>query len=199
MRIISGKLRGRKLTPPSDKHVRPTSDKVKEAVFSMIAEYLDEDSICVDLFSGTGNLGLEAISRGAKRVYFGDKSRESISLIRGNIKYCDVENQSVIFQGDYRQVLERIREKGDVFFLDPPYQDGILLDAIKKIAEKQLLKDGGIIVAEYNSKDTLPLKLFGFDKIKEKRYGSIGISIYESTSTLETEKIRYSKDRKEDL
>ena len=101
MRIISGKLKGRRLNTPADQRIRPTTDKVKEAVFSMINGWIDEDSICIDLFSGTGNLGLEAISRGAKTVYFCDNHRESTSLTKSNIRHCGVENQSIILTGDY--------------------------------------------------------------------------------------------------
>lgn len=177
MRIISGKLRGRRITPPADRKVRPTSDKVKEAVFSMIAEYIGEDSVCADLFSGTGNLGLEAISRGAKTVYFGDKSKDSIQLTRSNIRHCEAEDQSIVLHGDYSQVLNRIRGAVDVFFLDPPYYEGLLLSCIEQIAEKKLLSEDGIIVAEHDAKAPLPDELFGLKKIKEKRYGSIGVTL----------------------
>lgn len=179
MRIISGKLRGRQITPPADRKVRPTSDKVKEAVFSMIAEYMGEDSVCVDLFSGTGNLGLEAVSRGAKIVYFGDKSKESIQLTRANISTCKAEEQAVVIHGDFSQVLKRIQGQADIFFLDPPYKDNLLLSAMELIQEKGLLSQGGIIVAEHDKKEILPEELGGLRKIKEKRYGGIGVTVYE--------------------
>ena len=92
MRIIAGELKGRRLHTPDDDRVRPTTDKVKEAVFSMIAPWLCE-SVVADLFAGTGNLGLEAVSRGASRVYFVDKDRRSIALIRENVSYCKVEDR----------------------------------------------------------------------------------------------------------
>lgn len=179
MRIITGKLRGRRIAPPADRKVRPTSDKVKEAIFSMIAEYIGEETVCVDLFCGTGNLGLEAISRGAKTVYFGDKSKESILLTKSNISHCQAEAQSVVLHGDFTQVLSRIREGADVFFLDPPYRDGLLLSCMEMIAERRLLSEGGVIVAEHSSKEIMPEELGGLKKIKEKRYGSIGVTVYE--------------------
>lgn len=178
MRIISGKLKGRRLYTPNDRRVRPTSDKVKEALFSMIAGYIGEGTVALDLFSGTGNLGLEAISRGVDRVYFGDKSRESIALTKQNIQYCKAEPQSVLISGDYRQVLSRIKEKLDLILLDPPYYDGYLTDCIKQIAELELLSEDGIIVAEHDAKDALPDCLFGYEKLKERKYGTICITVY---------------------
>ena len=179
MRIISGKLKGRRLAPPADRSVRPTSDKVKEAIFSMIAEYMGEDTVCADVFSGTGNLGLEAISRGAGTVYYGDRSRESIALTRENITHCRAEDQAVVIPGEYTHMLSRLREKVDIFFLDPPYGDGLLLNCMDIIAQRGLLSEEGIIVAEHDAKDQMPDKLPGLRKIKHKKYGSIGVSVYE--------------------
>lgn len=177
LRIIAGDLKGRKLTSPKDDKVRPTSDKVKEAIFSMIADtYYDE--VVIDLFAGTGNLGLEAISRGAKRCYFGDKSRESLSLIKENITYCKVEDQSIIIAGDYEMVLKRISEKAQIIFLDPPYKDGLMIGCMNLIDQLDLLEEDGLIVAEHSIKEVLPEQIGRFEKIKEKRYGKIGVSIY---------------------
>ena len=99
MRIIAGEFKGRRLRSPEDRRVRPTSDKVKEAVFSMLSPYL-YDSTAADLFAGTGSLGLEAISRGARRVYFSDRDRRSIALIRDNVAHCRAEDRSVILCSD---------------------------------------------------------------------------------------------------
>lgn len=183
MRIITGKLRGRKLAAPQDRQVRPTSDKVKEAIFSMIAAHIGDGCVCADVFSGTGNLGLEAISRGASRVYFGDKSRESIRLIRENIKYCGVEEQAVIFAGDYRNTLSRIRETVNIFFLDPPYGENLLIPCIEAISKQNLLSPGGVVIAEHDSKDALPDFIGSLQKIKEKKYGRIGVTLYAEEST----------------
>ena len=123
MRIIAGELKGRRLKTPYDDRVRPTTDKVKEAVFSMISPYL-YDSVAVDLFAGTGNLGLEAISRGARRVYFADKDRRSIALVRENTAYCRVEDRSVILWSDYRDALLKIEDPVDIIFLDSSVRFG---------------------------------------------------------------------------
>ena len=177
MRIIAGELKGRRLYTPKDSSIRPTTDKVKESIFSMIAPYL-EDSIVIDLFSGTGNLGLEALSRGAKRCYFGDKSRSSMDLTRQNIAYCKQENFSHTILGDFEYVLRKVPEKADVIFLDPPYKKGLMGQCFEMISERDLLKPEGIIVAEHDAKEPFADEICGFTKIKEKIYGTIAISIY---------------------
>ncbi|MBN7772569.1 16S rRNA (guanine(966)-N(2))-methyltransferase RsmD [Clostridium aminobutyricum] len=177
MRIIAGDLKGRKLISPKDDKVRPTSDKVKEAIFSMIADtYYDE--VVIDLFAGTGNLGIEAISRGAKRCYFGDRSRESLVLIKENITKCNVQDQSVIIAGDYEMILKRISEKAQIIFLDPPYKDGLMIGCIELIDQLDLLKEDGYIIAEHSLTENLPEQIGHFEKIKEKKYGKIVVSIY---------------------
>ena len=178
MRIIAGELKGRRLVTPADNRVRPTTDKVKEAVFSMISAYLP-DSVVVDLFAGTGNLGLEAISRGAKRAYFIDRDRASIAMVRENVKYCKVEDRSVIIWSDYVAGLKKINDKVDVIFLDPPYVAGFIDKCLEAVAESDILLEDGIIVAEHSAKDEVTETAGGFVKVKSKRYGSINITVYE--------------------
>lgn len=177
MRIITGEYKGRRLESPKDRSIRPTTDKVKEAIFSIIAFDIP-DAVCVDLFAGTGNLGLEALSRGAARCYFGDKSRESIAIVRKNINMCGAQDKSIIMAGEYQKVLASLREKADIFFLDPPYKDGLTEDCISLIAENDLLAEDGIIIAEHSKDEKLPDEIAGFTKIKERKYGAIIISIY---------------------
>ncbi len=177
MRIITGEYKGRRLETPKDNSVRPTSDKVKEAIFSIIAFDVAE-SVCVDLFAGTGNLGLEALSRGAKRCYFGDKSRESIALVRRNVNSCGAQEKSIILLGEYQKVLSSLKEQADLFFLDPPYRKGLMIDCIEKIAQGGLLRQNGLIVAEHSKDEVLPDIISGFSKLKERKYGTIIISIY---------------------
>ncbi len=179
MRIIAGEFKGRRLKTPDDMRVRPTSDKVKEAVFSMISPYL-YDSAAADLFAGTGNLGLEAISRGARRVYFSDKDRRSVSLVRQNVAHCRAEDRAVVLWADYKDALRRLEEPLDIVFLDPPYDSDFLEDALKRIESEGVLNEGGIVVAEHASGASLPEVLGKLTKIKSKRYGKIGISLYEN-------------------
>lgn len=178
MRIIAGRLKGRRLFTPSDGRIRPTTDKVKEAIFSMICGYIDGDSVCIDLFCGTGSLGLEAISRGAKSVYFCDRHRESLALSKANIHRCGAENQAVLLLGDFASSLARIGQKADVIFLDPPYGERMIGDCLARIAEYGSLSPQGIIVAEHERCDVLPDACCGFQRIKEKRYGAVSVSVY---------------------
>ena len=177
MRIIAGEFKGRRLNAPKDDKIRPTSDKVKEAVFSMIAADI-ADAVVIDLFSGTGNLGLEALSRGAKRCYFGDNSRDSMKITLQNIAHCKQEDKAVTILGDFEKVLRRIPEKADLIFLDPPYKAGLLAGCIDLISGLSLLSEEGVIVAEHVAGEPLPDVLSGFTRRKEKKYGTIAISIY---------------------
>ena len=185
MRIIAGDFKGRRLFAPKDSRIRPTTDKVKESIFSMVSPYL-EDAVVIDLFSGTGNLGLEALSRGAVRCYFGDKSRESLELTKQNIAHCGVQDRSVPILGEYEYVLRKVRERAELIFLDPPYKEGLMEDCIEMISELSLLSADGVIVAEHGAKDHLQDELSGFMKIKEKTYGTIAISIYGNREEFDT-------------
>lgn len=179
MRIIAGKNKGRKLYVPRDDQVRPTAEKVKEALFSIIQNHIYGAVVC-DLFAGTGTLGLEALSRGAKKCYFGDHASESIKLVRDNVKLCREEGSSVIIHGDYKRTLDWVEEDGkaDVFLLDPPYDKVLLEDAIESISRRDLLAEDGILIAEHRRDDVLPDTVGRLKKKKEKRYGTVVLSIF---------------------
>jgi len=177
MRIVAGKFKGRKLNPPKDDSIRPTTDKVKEAIFSTIGSYLD-GGVVVDLFSGTGGLGLEALSRGAKICYFCDSSPESIRLTKSNIQLCGAENECCIIPGDYGKALSKIPEKADVIILDPPFEKDIFIPCFKKIYECDALKADGVIVVEHGVSGALPDNILKYVKIKEKKYGTVLVSLY---------------------
>lgn len=179
MRIITGSLKGRRLKSPKTNDVRPTSDKVKEAMFDMLYPYIQDEFVCMDVFAGSGNLGLEAISRGAKRVYFSDSSRDSLSLVKENVKYCGVEDKAVYLSGDFKANIARVHDKIDIYFLDPPYAEKMIPDAVKAIINSGNLKDGGIIVCEHSQKDKLPDCLLGLTAVKQRRYGAIGVTMYQ--------------------
>lgn len=178
MRIIAGIYKGRRLSSPNDNKIRPTTDKVKEALFSIIADNL-EDAVVIDLFSGSGNLGLEAISRGASKVYFGDSSRDSLILTKKNIHYCGADDKSVILAGDFEKILAKVEEQVDLIFADPPYQQGLLPKAIQKIIELDRLAPHGLIVAEHSRDEELEDRYPHLTRIRVRRYGSTMISIYE--------------------
>lgn len=177
MRIITGQYRGRKLESPVGNDVRPTTDKVKEAIFNLLMLEV-QDSICVDLFAGSGSLGLEALSRGATRCYFCDNSRSSINLIKENIKKCKAEGESVVIAGDYSKALSRLEEKIDIFLLDPPYREGMYEKCLSQIDSQNLLSDGGTIIAEHGSRDILPEHIGQLEKIKVRKYGTMSVSVY---------------------
>lgn len=180
MRIITGDFKGRRLEMPVGKDIRPTTEKVKEAIFSIIAGNIP-GAVCVDLFAGTGNLGLEALSRGAEKCYFADNSRESLNLIKRNIEMCRAEEWSVVIPGDYERTLTRLGERGekiDIFFLDPPYREGLYEKCFELIREYDLLAEEGIIVAEHGEREPLPEEIEGYIVLKQKNYGSIAITIY---------------------
>ena len=172
-------MKGRRLKSPKTDDVRPTSDKVKEAVFSMLLPWLEDAPVCMDVFAGSGNLGLEAISRGASKVFFSDSSRESLALCRENASLCGVTDRCVFLSGDFRSNIRRVKETVDIFFLDPPYADRSIPEALQAIDEAGNCRPGTVVVCEQRHKDVLPGELYGFTCIKDRRYGATGVTIYE--------------------
>ena len=171
MRIISGKYKGKKLNGFTIEGTRPTMDRVKESLFAMIQTNLNE-AIVLDLFAGSGALGLEAISNGAKKCYLIDNNEEAIKTIKANS--TNIKEDLNIIHTDYKKFLKQIDQKFDIIFLDPPYQSNQLNKALKIIEERDLLKEKGIIVCEYEKIPPITnLKL-----LKEKNYGTKTIKIY---------------------
>ncbi|MBQ2677566.1 MAG: 16S rRNA (guanine(966)-N(2))-methyltransferase RsmD [Firmicutes bacterium] len=177
MRIIAGEAGGRRLKAPEDDRIRPTSDKVREAVFNMLQMYV-QDSVVADVFCGTGGLGLEALSRGAGKCYFFDNSRKSMALTEENIRTCRMEDRAVTSVCDFRKAVAQLAEPVDIVFLDPPYETGMLQECIEILAGSGKVKKGGLIVAEHPKTEDLPDEYFGFEKIREKKYGMIMVTIY---------------------
>lgn len=177
MRVIAGKYKGRKLSPPSGKNIRPTTDKVKEALFSMLANEI-QGSRFLDLFAGTGGIGIEALSRGAEECVFCDISRESLKLLKDNITHCGIEEGARICAGDYKKNLMSIDEKFDIIFLDPPYGTGMLNECFRLIGEHGLLDENGLIIAEHRKEEEMPDDMYGFTKLKERKYGIVKLTIY---------------------
>lgn len=176
MRVISGKYKGKKLDGFGIPGTRPTMDRVKESLFGSIQNNL-KDSIVLDLFAGTGSLGIEALSNGAKKAYFVDSGKEIGKILKENLK--DVENSYPFFM-DYQVALQKFQKEGILFsiiFLDPPYHLHLLNDAIKQIEKLELLKHGGILVCEYEEEKPV-VDESKFLLKKEKRYGDKNIAIY---------------------
>ncbi len=177
MRIISGKHRGTKLYTLDGANTRPTLDRVKEPLFSIINFYI-KDSTVLDLFSGSGALGLESLSRGAKKVFLCDKSRDAIKIIEKNVEKLK-ENENVeIINKDYLESLESLKEKFDIIFLDPPYDTDFAELACKRIIELDLLNNNGIIIIETDKKENVVQNINKLNLIKifdERKYGRVNL------------------------
>ena len=176
MRIISGSARGRKLKEPAGNDIRPTSDMVKESVFNMI-QFDIEGRYVLDLFAGTGQFGIEALSRGAGSVVFVDSAAEAVKLIKTNLKLCGFTGQAAVYAREGLRWLES-DEKFDLIFIDPPYDSGLAGKALLKITEFDKLNINGIIICETKVGSTLPEVSPPYVLQKEYRYGTIKISRY---------------------
>ena len=177
MRVISGSARGLKLVSPDGMKTRPTLDRVKEALFSMLYPYLN-GAVILDLFAGSGALGIEALSRGADKSYFIDNSQDAISCINSNIAAARFNESSVVLMSDAIEFLKNCNNKFDIIFLDPPYANDLHEVAIKIISENEILTKYGLIIVEQDL-DNKPIKTFdqAFEIFKEKKYGRVGITV----------------------
>ncbi len=177
MRVITGKARGVQLKTPDGMLTRPTTDRVKEALFSIINFEIPGAKV-LDLFGGTGQLGIEALSRGAEKAVFVDAREESCRLIRENLKRTKLEGQGTVIRSDYMDYLNRCREQFRIILLDPPYADVFLENAIKRITEIDILQSDGIIVTERPLGKELPWEFEGYSRSKDYKYGKTLITIY---------------------
>jgi len=177
MRVITGKARGVQLKTPNGMQTRPTADRVKEALFSIINFDLPGAKV-LDLFGGTGQLGIEALSRGAASAVFVDASEDSCKLIRENLKRTKLEKDAKVIRSDYMDYLTRCREQYNIIFLDPPYAEVFLENAIKRITEIDILQSDGIIIAERPLGKELPWEFEGFTRSKDYKYGKVLLTIY---------------------
>ena len=169
MKIISGKYKGRNIEGFMIDGTRPTMDRVKESLFAMIQSYLGE-SLVLDLFSGSGNLAIEALSEGARKAVLVDSNYKAIKVIENNIKTIGIENTKVLNM-DYKKAIEHLKdEKFDIIFLDPPYKTDYIEEAIKLIENNNILSDDGIIVCESDDLNKIVYS-DNYKNIKEKKYG----------------------------
>lgn len=155
MRVISGKARGTKISTIESSKTRPTLDRVKESLFNIIQSNI-KNTIVLDLFAGSGALGIEALSRGAKKAIFCDNNYESIKIIRENLEKTKLIDDAIIISKDYTDCLNHLSNKNeqfDIVFLDPPYKLDIAINALKLIINKNLLKDNGLIIIETDEKE----------------------------------------------
>ena len=177
MRVITGKARGVQLKTPEGMLTRPTADRVKEALFSIINFDVPGAKV-LDLFGGTGQLGIEALSRGAKSAVFVDAREDACRLIRENLKRTKLEQDGRVVRSDYLDYLSQCRDKFDIILLDPPYAEVFLENALKRITEIDILESNGIIVTERPLGKELPWELEGFTRSKDYKYGTVLLTVY---------------------
>ena len=177
MRVITGKARGIQLKTPDGMQTRPTSDRVKEALFSIIHFDIPGAKV-LDLFGGTGQLGIEALSRGADNAVFVDAREDACKIIRENLKRTKMEAQGKVVRSDYLEYLRRSREKFDIIILDPPYAEVFLENALNCIAEIDILQSGGIIVTERPLGKELLCEFEGLTRSKDYKYGNTLLTLY---------------------
>ena len=178
MRVITGTARGHKLLTPEGLDTRPTTDKVKEAVCSAL-QFDFPGAKVLDLFAGSGQMGIEALSRGASGAVFIDADPRALACIKQNVKACGFAERSSVLRSDAVSYLQRTTERFDIAFLDPPYRHDILPQILPLLAEK--MQKNGIIVCEHEPECKLPQTILHFDLQKPKKYGKIIISVYRNT------------------
>ena len=176
IRIIGGEYKGRYLKVPNSKVTRPTMDKVRQAMFNALKNHV-EGSVCLDLFAGSGAMGLEALSRGARKCYFVEKDRGTFQVLKENVLSLGIEKDAFsLFFGDFRLFLKKLKEeKIDLLFLDPPYRFNINADIIQDMDKKGKLSLKAIIVSEQDYPNP---EIEGFER-KEYRYGAKYVALYE--------------------
>ena len=184
MRVITGSARGVRLLTPKGLDTRPTAERVKEAVFSIVQFEIEGRSV-LDLFAGTGQMGIEALSRGAREAVFVDAARDAAALVRENLKRARLDRQAQVVQSDSLSYLAACRRKFDLIFLDPPYAEDLLEKSLQKISEIDILSDGGIIICERPAGKAHPGQIPGLTAGKDYRYGKTLISLYRKTAAKE--------------
>lgn len=180
MRVISGTARGLRLTSPNGDATRPTLDNVKEAIFRMLFDKVGDAKV-LDLFAGSGALGIEALSRGAALCVFSDKSKEAVRVIGENLEKSRTKDKAKVINADFLDTLSRLSLEGqrfDIIFLDPPYAKDFLGQALEKIASLSLLENGAVVVAELD--DGTDFDTQNFRICKDKKYGRVRINFLEA-------------------
>ena len=180
MRVISGKNKGQRLRAPKGKNTRPTEDRVKESIFNVLMP-IHSNSLVLDIFSGSGQIGIEFLSRGVLGVFFIDNSRESISIIKDNLERTRLKDRATVIKNNYLRALKYFHEENIVFdyiYMDPPFNESkLFINSLEKISNYKILKENGILLVEHGKElelgDIYDLKL-----IDKREYGNADISIY---------------------
>lgn len=181
MRVISGTRKGHRLKSPKGSNIRPTEDRIKESLFNILG-VIDEEAIILDGFGGTGSIGIEFLSRGAKFCYFVDNSIDSINLIRDNLTHTKFLDQSKLIKRDFFKALRFLKGQGINFnyiYLDPPFrQDGYIDKLLENINRKDVLAEDGLIIIEHETELSMEDEIYDFIKVDSRNYGSKTISFY---------------------
>lgn len=184
MRIITGSARGAKLKAPKGQNTRPTADRIKESLFNILGSFVYDKAV-LDLFSGTGNLALESLSRGATSAIMVDSSAESISVIKFNAEHTHLIDKATIIKSDVFAAIKNFSQKKlkfDIIFCDPPYHKELCLRSLELLATHPILSENGIIIMEHALEDILPENYQQFTLLRRQKYGSTTqISIYKNT------------------
>ncbi|MFB5191542.1 16S rRNA (guanine(966)-N(2))-methyltransferase RsmD [Alicyclobacillus fastidiosus] len=178
MRVIAGEWKGHALQAPKGRDTRPTTDRVKESMFNLLPHRLD--GVVVDLFAGSGALGIEALSRGASKAVFVDADRRAAGVVRENLTKLHAGDRGVVWIADWRKAVSRLADECrevDWVFLDPPYAQGLWSQVVAALAD--CVRVHGGIVCETPKQHLLPTDMSGFVQVKYKVYGDIAVSIYE--------------------
>ncbi|WP_427338566.1 16S rRNA (guanine(966)-N(2))-methyltransferase RsmD [Caloranaerobacter sp. DY30410] len=181
MRVITGTAKGHKLKVPKGLSIRPTTDRIKESLFNILGNDL-EDSVVLDLFAGSGSIGIEFLSRGAKECYFIDNSIISIKTIKENLIKTNLIAKSYVYKNTVERAIKKLGARGikfDYIFMDPPYEKGLVIPTLEIIAAENLLKEEGIIIIEHESSLDLLNEIISFVKVRENNYGNTKITFYE--------------------
>ena len=175
MRVITGSARGRNLITLEGEDVRPTTDRVKEALFSII-QFEIEGRKVLDLFSGSGHLGIEALSRGAEKAVFVDSSKKSLEVTKKNLENTGLLSGAVLINRESISYLRSVGEKFDIVLLDPPYKSGLLQKALGEI--EAIVNPGGVVICEAPKDEELPEEIGSRFQSKKYNYGKISLTVY---------------------
>lgn len=180
MRVISGRKKGYGLKAPKGRQTRPTEDRIKESLFNILMDIHDE-SIVLDLFAGSGSIGIEFLSRGAKKSFFVDRSYDSIKCIKENLQHTDLSDIAEVFKTDAIKSIMLFADKDikfDYIFADPPYGQDLIIKTIKKISKENILKENGLLILEHEKNLVLEDKIDSLKKTDCREYGSKNLTFF---------------------
>jgi 16S rRNA (guanine966-N2)-methyltransferase len=178
IRIIGGELKGRKLVTVAGKETRPTSDRVRESIFNILGDTV-RDACVLDLYAGTGAMGIEALSRGAKRVSFAEDHKAALAALAKNIKICSLESRTNTIKWNIQNnlnILKSHRSTFDLVFIDPPYNKDMIQPTLSHLARSQCLVNGARLVIEHSPREPIPENRPEFEMTDQRRYGKTLVS-----------------------